>query len=139
MANDGPAFAGTKAVGADINLSVPLPGAYSGRRILKIEDISDDSWLESAKEIGTSYASVLGLALDSTTNKWSIASADKLVSAWTSRKATVVAGVSKTQMETVKSALLADASEVVATRGSLKSWLSEGQVFKPASSVASKE
>ena len=56
-------YSGAPGASANIDLSVPLPGAHSGRRIIEITDVPDDAWSEIARESGTDWATELGFEL----------------------------------------------------------------------------
>lgn len=46
-------FVGTPGEGANINLNVPLPGSYTGYRLIELSGIDDEAWSDFAWNAGT--------------------------------------------------------------------------------------
>lgn len=125
----GPVFHGEKGAGADINLDVPLPGAHSGRRLLKIEDIADEYWSDEARGLGTDPGVAWGLSKDTVTDAWYVSDANRYVDKWTVQKSVVDPELAVETIEDARVAFIADAAEVMEARGSLRDWLREGKIF----------
>ena len=70
-------YSGAPGASANIDLSVPLSGAHSGRRIIEITDVPDDARSEIARESGTDWATELGFELQD--DKFGLYNADVYV------------------------------------------------------------
>jgi hypothetical protein len=112
-------FVGESGPGAMINQYLPQPGQHVGRRILQLEDISDEWFLDSASEAGTPWSEHFGLEkLDAV---WTIRNPEQLTSNWFSRYSKTT-NVPKTSVRRVEASFNASARTSLAQTGSLLTW-----------------
>ncbi len=112
-------FVGEPGPGAMIDLNMPQPGQLVGRRILKVEDIADDWFQDSAKESGTPWAEHFGL--EKVDGIWRVRDPEILTSRWLGRYARVSA-LSLTSRRKLEAQFNVSARTSLASTGSLVTW-----------------
>jgi hypothetical protein len=112
-------FVGTPGPGAMIDQYLPQPGQHVGRRILQLEDIPEDQFLDTAKESGTPWAEHLGL--EKADDIWQVRDAETLTSRWLGRY-TKVSGVSTVTGRRLEAQFNASARASLSSTGSLVTW-----------------
>src|SRR4051812_26574933 len=99
-----------------INPYLPQPGQFSGRRILKVADISKEYWSESAAFKGIPWIQKLGISkIDGGT--FEIRNPELLTSTWFSHRAKVSTRTPKATLQRAQLSLSARAQELMATTG----------------------
>ena len=126
-------FSGEPDVSANIDLSVPLPGAFSGRRLIEVTGISANAWSDDARDSGTDWATELGISKDLDVHVLSEPTTfiDRFYSGLR-RAASVRALVGNTpelrkqdidlMVDALQSATQEDASKTLRERGHLRDW-----------------
>jgi hypothetical protein len=102
-----------------IDLYLPQPGQLVGRRILKLEDISEDWFLDTAKESGTPWAEHFGL--EKVDGIWQVRDPETLTSRWLGRYAKV-SPLSTATSRKLEAQFNSSARSSLATTGSLRTW-----------------
>lgn len=112
-------FVGENGPGAMINQYLPQPGQHTGRRILKLEDIPEEWFLDSASQAGTPWAEHFGL--EKVDDLWQVRDPEVLTARWLGRYSKT-AGISTTVSRRVEANYNATARSSLATTGSLLTW-----------------
>lgn len=107
--------------GVLINPYLPQPGQHVGRRIIKIDDTPADYWLDVATAAGVQWSDKLGLER-SDVGIWDVRKPELLTSSWFSARARTRPRTLGTPLRRVAVAVNAEALEVQAATGSLRSW-----------------
>ena len=107
--------------GVLINPYLPQPGQHVGRRIIKIDDTPADHWLDAATQAGVRWADKLGLDR-SDAGIWDVRKPELLTAGWFSARARTRPRRLDAPLRRVAVAVNAEALEVQATTGSLRSW-----------------
>ncbi|MCC6319048.1 MAG: hypothetical protein IT361_15315 [Gemmatimonadaceae bacterium] len=118
-------FVGDTGPGAVINQYLPQPGQYSGRRILQVSDTPTAWWLKSASELGTPWASALGMVADPT-GGWQIARPELLTATWFNRRRRLPRAGSARGLSLAQAAINRSAQDALLRQGSLRPWASRG-------------
>lgn len=116
-------FVGEPGPGAVIDMYLPQPGQHTGRRILKIEDVVQDRFRDTAKSAGMRWSDYLGL--EKTDGVWEITKPELLTDRWLDTYART-RRIRPTALTPVKAALNASARATLATQGTLASWARGG-------------
>jgi hypothetical protein len=117
-------FVGAPGPGAVINQYLPQPGQHVGRRMLRIDDLPDDYWRDSAPLAGTPWRELLGLA-KSEDGVWELRRPENLTSTWFSRRAGT-RQVTPPALRRAEVALTASARAELDLTGSLRNWTRGG-------------
>ena len=145
-------YAGEPDASANIDLSIPLPGAHTGRRLIEIEDIPEDAWSDEARNAGTDWATELGFTFE--LNEHVLENPDLYVDRYyrEMKKASGYGALFGAQpqlatqdvnllLNTLHSATRSDATQARLERGNLRDWrgeldLQSVQLPVPAQSLA---
>ena len=111
----------TRLPGVLIDPYLPQPGQHVGRRIIKIDDTPADYWLDAATQAGVRWADKLGLER-SDAGIWDVRKPELLTAGWFSARARTRPRRLGAPLRRVAVAVNAEALEVQATTGSLRSW-----------------
>ena len=112
-------FVGEPGPGAMIDQYLPQPGQFTGRRILQLEDISEDWFLDTAAQEGTSWADHLGM--ERMDDVWQIRDPEVLTSNWLGRYRKVT-GLARSTARKLEVQLNTSARSSLAGMNSLTSW-----------------
>lgn len=129
-------FVGDTGPGAVIDMYLPQPGQHTGRRIIRIEDILDDRFRDTARTAGEPWAKYLGL--EKKDGVWEIAKPELLTGRWLDRYART-RRIRPATLAPLKSALNASARAALATQGTLASWTRGGATTAAKMSTAPDE
>jgi len=116
-------FVGDTGPGAMIDQYLPQPGQHVGRRILKIEDIPESWFLDSASTAGESWADRYGL--EKSDDLWQLRDPSIFTSEWLSQYSQVrrlAPGTTKS----LELTLSTQAREALGASGSLLPWARKG-------------
>src|SRR5690606_35550184 len=111
----------TRLPGVLIDPYLPQPGQHVGRRIVKIDDTPADYWLDAATQAGVRWSDKLGLER-SDAGIWDVHKPELLTAGWFSARARTRPRTLGAPLRRVAVAVNAEALEVQATTGSLRSW-----------------
>jgi hypothetical protein len=112
-------FVGQTGPGAEINLYLPQPGQHVGRRIIKIEDIPEQYFLDTAKTAGTPWSEQFGVIKRD--DLWDIIDPEKFTSNWLGRYSRT-RGIKPARLGRLRSVLNVSARAALQAQGSLVSW-----------------
>lgn len=126
-------FSGDAGTSANIDLSIPLPGAHSGRRLIEIVDIPSEAWSDEAWNSGADWQVEFGFERD--VDEFDLVNPDLLIdefytglySATSFRSLMGIQSELRRQdfdlmLNVLRSATLQDAHEMLRERGNLREW-----------------
>jgi len=117
-------FVGEPGPGAMIDQYLPQPGQLVGRRIIRIEDIAGEDFLDTAATAGVAWPEYFGI--EKRDEIWEIVQPELLTQRWLDRYEKAARQGSRTA--TLRATLNASARGSLATAGSLKNWARGGAV-----------
>ncbi|MGH7574711.1 MAG: hypothetical protein ACREM1_06220, partial [Longimicrobiales bacterium] len=112
-------FVGEPGPGVEIDLYLPQPGQHAGRRIIKIEDIPEEYFRDTAVTTGVPWPDYFGV--EKQANVWDIAKPEVFTGSWLDRYSRV-RRVRSSQLGPLKASLNASARAALVAQGSLVSW-----------------
>lgn len=114
------AFIGDPGQGAMIQQNLPQPGQHVGRRILKLEDIPEEWFLQEAIEVGTTWAEQFGI--EKKDGNWVVQTPEQLTYMWLNRYSKT-SNLSVASVQKLGATLNTNAQLALKDSGSLTDWV----------------